>query len=186
MNSRIDVTGVRSSCETARREVVLHACQRRALGHEDRPEDVAGDHRRAERQHEHARDQRRGRAVADHDQHDADRRHHHRRQQRREHQHELCATKLEVGRRESHDYAASSWGACSASRASSTCVRNAVEIPHEPDRGERAQDVVGDVDLPPEEALARGDLIVMVVVVPTLAERDRREHGLLRESSFVA
>ena len=45
------------------------------------------------------------------------------------------------------------------------------QVPHQPDPAQRLQDVVADVDLPPEEALAGATLVVVVVVVPALAER---------------
>src|SRR3954463_11104084 len=54
---------------------------------------------------------------------------------------------------------------------------HAVEVPDQPDRCQRAQHVVGRVDLPPEESLSRRDLIVVVVVVPAFPHRDDREHG---------
>ena len=58
MNIRIDVSGVRSSCETDDEEVVLDRGQRGAAGHEDRPQHVADQRRRAERQHQDPADRR--------------------------------------------------------------------------------------------------------------------------------
>src|SRR5882724_6955368 len=49
------------------------------------------------------------------------------------------------------------------------------EIPDDPYRLEHLQKVVSDVDLPPEESVARGGGIVVVIVVPTLAERNHRQ-----------
>ena len=54
MNSRIDVSGVRSSCETDDRNSFCTAGQARAPGHEDGPERPARERRRAERQHQDA------------------------------------------------------------------------------------------------------------------------------------
>ena len=48
------------------------------------------------------------------------------------------------------------------------------QIPDQAERGE-PEHVVGDVDLPPEEALARRRPVVVVVVVPALAEGEERE-----------
>src|SRR5205085_4573580 len=53
--------------------------------------------------------------------------------------------------------------------------RHRLEIPDDAERGEQAQRVVGDVDFPPVEALARRAREVVVVVVPALAECDQRE-----------
>ena len=56
-------------------------------------EDVAGEDRHAQRQHEHAGDQCRGRAVQD-EQQDADPEQADRRHERGQHQHELSASQL--------------------------------------------------------------------------------------------
>src|SRR5690606_24352063 len=47
-----------------------------------------------------------------------------------------------------------------------------LEIPNEADPRERLEDQVRDVELPPEETLARGAHVIVVVVVPALAERE--------------
>ena len=65
-----------------RQELVLHAGQRGAAGHEDRAEGVAGERGRAEGQHQDAADQRRRLGAAGRHQHDADRGHQHGREQR--------------------------------------------------------------------------------------------------------
>src|SRR5258708_40121779 len=43
-------------------------------------------------------------------------------------------------------------------------LRHVAHFPHEADRRERAQHVEGHVDLPPEKALARRRLVMVVVV----------------------
>ena len=53
--------------------------------------------------------------------------------------------------------------------------RHGLEAPDEAGPGEALQQVVGDVDLPPEEPVAGRALVAVVVVVPALAERDDRE-----------
>src|SRR5215813_5418952 len=58
-------------------------------------------------------------------------------------------------------------------------VGHAAQVPDQADRRQRAEAVVGDIDLPPVEALARRGLIVMVVVVPALAERDQGEREVV-------
>ena len=53
---------------------------------------------------------------------------------------------------------------------------------HVPHQSEPAQDfdaVVAEIDLPPEEALVRGGLVVVVVVVPVLAERHEHERPVV-------
>src|SRR5262245_58743437 len=54
-------------------------------------------------------------------------------------------------------------------------LRHRPEIPHEAQERHELQDVIRDVDLPPEEALARRVRIVVVVVVPAFAEREQRD-----------
>ena len=49
----------------------------------------------------------------------------------------------------------------------------ALQIPNETEARHEAQDVVGDIDFPPEETLARRILVVMVVVVPAFTEREQ-------------
>ena len=85
----------------ARHEVVLDADERRPAPDEHRAEDVAGHDAHAQREHEDAEQQRRRRLLRD-DQQDPDAGEQHRRHQRRQHQHELRATQLQVGRRETH------------------------------------------------------------------------------------
>lgn len=59
-------------------------------------------------------------------------------------------------------------------------VRDLFDVPHQTERAEEADGVVGDVDFPPEEALAGSALIVVVIVVPPLAQGENRE----REAIF--
>src|SRR6202000_2066945 len=49
------------------------------------------------------------------------------------------------------------------------------EIPDQAEQGEELQRVVGDVDFPPEKALASGGHVVVMIVVPAFAERQERE-----------
>src|SRR5688500_8094838 len=68
---------------------------------------------------------------------------------------------------------------------------NGLQIPDDSEPGHHLQAVVGDVDLPPVEALARGARIVVMVVVPGLAERDQRKQpvvaaGIARAIALVA
>src|SRR3546814_5478497 len=44
---------------------------------------------------------------------------------------------------------------------------------------EAAQHVIGDIDLPPLEALTRRGHVVVMVVVPALAERQQREQPVV-------
>ena len=67
-----------------RQELVLHARQRGAAGHEDGAQRVAGQRGRAEGQHEDPAHERHRLGAAGGDQHDANRGDQHRRQQRRE------------------------------------------------------------------------------------------------------
>src|SRR6266704_5997795 len=53
------------------------------------------------------------------------------------------------------------------------------EVPHDPQPGHDLQRVVSDVDLPPEETLARRGHKVMMVVVPAFAEREQREQPVI-------
>ena len=50
-----------------------------------------------------------------------------------------------------------------------------VQVPHQSRRGERLEGVVADVDLVPAKALAGGALVMVVVVVPPLAEGEQRQ-----------
>ena len=50
-----------------------------------------------------------------------------------------------------------------------------LKIPDYPCFLESKKNVIGEIDLPPEEALAGRKGIVMVIVVPALAHRDERE-----------
>ena len=54
-------------------------------------------------------------------------------------------------------------------------VRNAFKIPDKSGGRQRFQEVPGDIDFPPEKSLAAGDFIIVVVVVPSLAQRQERE-----------
>src|ERR1700677_962249 len=54
-------------------------------------------------------------------------------------------------------------------------LRRGLQVPDEAEFFQAAQDVIGDVDLVPEKALAAGKRIVVVVVVPTLAHGEERE-----------
>src|ERR1019366_7013457 len=49
------------------------------------------------------------------------------------------------------------------------------QLPDDARRFEHLEHVVGDVDFPPEKTVARCRRVMMVVVVPSLAERDHRE-----------
>ncbi len=49
------------------------------------------------------------------------------------------------------------------------------QIPDKAKDRENPQEIVAEVDLPPEEALARAALVVMVIVVPSFAHGDERE-----------
>src|SRR6266850_2403600 len=53
------------------------------------------------------------------------------------------------------------------------------EIPHDAEPGEDFQGVIGDVNLPPVEALARRSHEVMMVVVPAFAEGEQREQPVV-------
>ena len=48
------------------------------------------------------------------------------------------------------------------------------QIPNDAKPGEDFQRVVGDVDFPPEEALARGSHKMMMIVMPAFAEGKQR------------
>src|SRR5260370_38260907 len=49
------------------------------------------------------------------------------------------------------------------------------QVPNDPEPRHDLQRVIGDVNLPPEEALARRSHKMMMVVVPAFAKRDQRE-----------
>src|SRR5687768_7045545 len=53
--------------------------------------------------------------------------------------------------------------------------RHRLQIPDDAAPGHRLEDVIRDVDFPPVEALAGGARVMMVIVVPALAERDQCE-----------
>src|ERR1700741_2409773 len=55
----------------------------------------------------------------------------------------------------------------------------ATEFANDAEPGENLQGVIGDVDFPPVEALARGSHEVVMVVVPTFAESDEREEPIV-------
>jgi len=56
---------------------------------------------------------------------------------------------------------------------------NATEFTNNAEPGKNLQGVIGNVDFPPVEALARGSHEVVMVVVPTLAESDEREEPIV-------
>jgi len=60
------------------------------------------------------------------------------------------------------------------------------QVPDDAEPREDLQGVVGDVDLPPEEALARRGHEVMVVIVPAFTERQQGEHQLFLLVSVVS
>src|SRR5258708_25008566 len=53
------------------------------------------------------------------------------------------------------------------------------EIPDDAEPGHNLQRVVGDVNFPPEEALARGSHKVMMVVVPAFAQGEQSEQPIV-------
>ncbi len=53
------------------------------------------------------------------------------------------------------------------------------KVPDHPDAPERHQHVPGQVDLPPQEALAGGPWVEVVVVVPSLTEGQQRQHSVV-------
>src|SRR5207302_10161724 len=53
------------------------------------------------------------------------------------------------------------------------------EVPDDPEPGHDLQRVISDVNLPPEEALARRSHKVMMVVVPALTEREQGEEPVV-------
>src|SRR5437868_1205719 len=57
-------------------------------------------------------------------------------------------------------------------RAGQHLGRRLADVPDDAAQPQQPDDVVTDVDLPPEEALVGRTLVVMVIVVPALAERD--------------
>ena len=84
---------------------------------------------------------------------------------------EDCARRFRTSWRRS----GASWPPATTRSPATTRCRRLVQVPHEAECGKHAQHEVRHVDLPPEEALARGALVVVVVVVPSLAQRDGRE-----------
>src|ERR1700682_6757067 len=62
------------------------------------------------------------------------------------------------------------------------------QVPDDAEPGEDLQRVVSDVDLPPEEALARRGHEVMMVVVPAFAEREQGDQPVVLAgvTGFVA
>src|SRR6266487_7148471 len=56
---------------------------------------------------------------------------------------------------------------------------NFAEVPDDFEPGTNLQRVIGDVDLPPEEALTRGSHEVMMVIVPALAEGEQGEQPIV-------
>ena len=57
--------------------------------------------------------------------------------------------------------------------------RDFAEIPDEAARGEGFERVIRDVNFPPEETLARGGHVVMMIVVPALAESHEGEEPIV-------
>ena len=57
--------------------------------------------------------------------------------------------------------------------------RDFAQIPDDAEPGENLQGVVGDIDFPPIEALARRSHKVMMVVVPAFAEREQGEEPVV-------
>src|SRR5882762_6748698 len=57
--------------------------------------------------------------------------------------------------------------------------RHLAQVPDDAEPGENLQRVVGNVDLPPEETLARRGHEVMMVVVPAFAERQQGEQPVV-------
>src|SRR5206468_8877500 len=56
-----------------------------------------------------------------------------------------------------------------------------LHVPRDAERRHRADDVPGRIEFPPVESVARGALVAVMVVVPTLADREeRREHVIAR------
>src|SRR5260221_8060084 len=53
--------------------------------------------------------------------------------------------------------------------------RDLAQVPDYAEGFEQFERVVGDVDFPPEKSVARGGWVVMVIVVPSFAQRDHRE-----------
>src|SRR6266849_4329832 len=62
------------------------------------------------------------------------------------------------------------------------------EVPHDAEPGENLQRVVGYVNFPPEEALARRSHEVVMIVVPAFAEREQRQQPVVLAggTGFVA
>jgi len=62
------------------------------------------------------------------------------------------------------------------------------ELPDKPEPGEDLEGVVGDIDFPPEEALASGSHVMVVIVMPALAESEDGEEPIVLAGvgSFVA
>src|SRR5436190_1584126 len=52
-------------------------------------------------------------------------------------------------------------------------LRDRLQVPHDAEPRHHDQSVVTEVDLPPEETLASGRGVVVVVVVPAFAEREQ-------------
>src|SRR5262245_51554818 len=53
------------------------------------------------------------------------------------------------------------------------------QVPYDAQEREKPKAVVGDVDLPPEEALSGGARVMVVIVVPAFAERDESEEQVV-------
>ena len=72
-----------------------------------------------------------------------------------------------------------------AGRFSKDVTRRRAQVPDHAEPRQHLEDVVAEVDLPPEEALVGGALVVVVVVVPALPMVIRARNRLLRLSSVV-
>src|SRR5262249_10317121 len=64
-------------------------------------------------------------------------------------------------------------------RVPESLVAGSADVPNQPDQPQQADDVIADVDLPPEEALVGRRLIVVVVVVPALAKGDQGDEPVV-------
>ena len=62
------------------------------------------------------------------------------------------------------------------------------QVPNDPEPRHQFQRVVGNVNLPPVEALARGSHVVVMVVVPAFAEREDGKQPVVaaRVGRFIA
>src|SRR4029078_12910916 len=56
---------------------------------------------------------------------------------------------------------------------------DALDVPHQADGGHRPDDVPGRIEFPPVEAVARGALVAVVVVVPAFANGEHGGHDVV-------